>query len=52
MMSELGELDEHQRAFDGYPLYLLVVGTFYALPVYQLLVTLRYVSKREYIPYI
>ncbi|XP_064407075.1 SID1 transmembrane family member 1-like isoform X2 [Halichondria panicea] len=43
LMSELGKLDEHQSTFDYYPVYVFVVGTFYALPVYQLLVTLRYI---------
>ena len=42
-LSELGRFDEYQRAFDYYPIYLLVVGTFYALPVFQLLVTYRQV---------
>ncbi len=44
LMSELGKLDEHQSTFDFYPVYVLVAGTFYALPVYQLLITFRYVS--------
>jgi len=39
-LSEVGDIDETQSAYDYFPYYIVVAGVFYALPVFQLLSTL------------
>ncbi|XP_064407035.1 SID1 transmembrane family member 1-like isoform X3 [Halichondria panicea] len=41
LVSELGEIDEYQSAYDHYYKLVLAGGLFYAMPVYQLLIVYR-----------
>ncbi len=45
LVSEMGEIDEYQSAYDQYYKLVLAGGLFYSMPVYQLLIIYRSVSE-------